>query len=119
MLPDGVHRSSARARTASGEARASSVAELDGVLNRIIQHIVKLLTRTGYLIEEQGMTCLAQAESDRALTPLQAAACTYRIALGPHAGQTVLSLQTVPSRAADSPQPGCVNAHGFSLHAAV
>jgi Putative transposase len=31
----------------------------------------------------------------------------------------VLSLQTVPSRAADSTQPGCVNAHGFSLHAAV
>jgi hypothetical protein len=31
----------------------------------------------------------------------------------------VLSLQTVPSRAADSTQPGCVSAHGFSLHAAV
>jgi Putative transposase len=31
----------------------------------------------------------------------------------------VLSLQTVPSRQANSTQPGCVNAHGFSLHAAV
>ena len=31
----------------------------------------------------------------------------------------MLSLQTVPRRAADSQQPGCVNAHGFSLHAAV
>jgi hypothetical protein len=101
------------------EARAPSVAELEELLSRIIQRIVKLLTRTGYLIEEQGMSYLAQAESDRALTPLQAAACTYRIALGPHAGQKVLSLQTVPSRAADSQQPGCVNAHGFSLHAAV
>src|SRR3954469_3099803 len=75
--------------------------------------------RTGYLIKEQGVRYLAQAESDRALTPLQAAACTYRIALGPRAGQKVLSLQTVPSRAGDSTQPGCVNAHGFSLHAAV
>ena len=91
----------------------------EALLSRIIQRILKLLTRTGYLIEEQGMTYLAEAESDRALTPLQAAACTYRIALGPHAGQKVLSLQTVPSRAADSTQPGCVNAHGFSLHAAV
>jgi len=62
--------------------------------------------RKGYLIEEQGVRYLAQAESDRALTPLQAAACTYRIALGPYAGQKVLSLQTVPSRAADSQQPG-------------
>src|SRR4051794_31555898 len=65
------------------------------------------------------MTYLAQADSDRALTPLQAAACTYRIALGPHTGQKVLSLQTVPSRAADLQQPGCANAHGFSLHAAL
>jgi hypothetical protein len=60
----------------------SCAAELETLLNRIIQRIVKLLTRTGYLIEEQGMTYLAQAESDRALTPLQAAACTYRVALG-------------------------------------
>jgi hypothetical protein len=45
------------------------------------------------------------------------AACTYRVALGPRAGHKVLSLQTVPSRPADSTQPGCVNAHGFSLHA--
>ena len=65
------------------------------------------------------MRYLAEADSGRALTPLQAAACTYRIAPGPHAGQKVLSLQTVPSLAIDSTQPGCVNAHGFSLHAAV
>ena len=117
LVLDGVYRSSAGAPLFH-EARAPSVAELERLLSRIIRRIVKLLTRTGYLIEEQGMSYLTQAESDRALTPLQAAACTYRIALGPHAGQKVLSLQTVPSRAADS-TPGCVNAHGFSLHAAV
>jgi hypothetical protein len=65
------------------------------------------------------MSYLAEADGDSALTPLQAAACTYRIALGPRAGQKLLSLQTVPSRQANSTQPGCVNAHGFSLHAAV
>jgi hypothetical protein len=92
--------------------------ELQVLLSRIIQRILKLLTRTGYLIEEQGMSYLTEAESDCALARLQAAACTYRIALGPHAGQKLLSLQTVPSRA-DSAHPGCVNAHGFSLHAAV
>src|SRR3954466_9249830 len=118
LILDGVYCSSAGAPVFH-EARAPSAAELETLLNRIIQRIVKLLTRTGYLIEEQGMSYLAQAESDRALTPLKSAACTYRIALGPHAGQKVLSLQTVPSRAADSQQPGCVNAHGFSLHLAV
>ena len=77
------------------EVRGPSAAELEALLSRIIQRILRLLTRTGYLIEERGMTYLAQAESDRALTPLQAAACTYRIALGPRAGRKVLSLQTV------------------------
>src|SRR4051812_23532076 len=101
LVLDGVYRSSAGAPVFH-EARSPSVAELEGLLNRIIQRIVKLLARTGYLIEEQGMTYLAEAESDRALTPLQAAACTYRIALGPRAGQKVLSLQTVPSRARNS-----------------
>jgi len=46
----------------------------------MIQRILKLLSRIGYLIEVQGMRYLAEAESDRALMPLQVAACTYRIA---------------------------------------
>ena len=65
------------------------------------------------------MTYLADTDADHALTPLQAASCTYRIALGPRAGQKVLSLQTLPSRAAPSSQALCANAHGFSLHAGV
>jgi hypothetical protein len=41
------------------------------------------LTRKGFLIEEQGMSYLADTDPDRGLGSLQAAACTYRIALGP------------------------------------
>ena len=44
---------------------------------------MKLLTRKGFLIEEQGMSYLADTDPDTALGPLQAAACTYRIAFGP------------------------------------
>jgi len=40
------------------------------------------------------MTYLAEVDRDRALSPLQAATCTYRMALGPRAGQKVLSLAT-------------------------
>ena len=81
---------------------------------------MKLLTRTGYLIEAEGMTYVAETDaSDNAMSPLQSAACTYRIAFGPRAGQKVLSLQTVPRfEAQDRPQH-CVNQQGFSLHAAV
>jgi hypothetical protein len=95
------------------EVRAPTSEQLQDLLEQIVTRIMKWLTRQGYLIEEEGMSYLGDIDAHSALTPLQAAACTYRIALGPHAGQKVLSLQTVPSRAADSTQPGCVNAHGF------
>jgi hypothetical protein len=81
-----------------------------------------LLTRQGYLIEEQGMRYLAEPDADdadRALTALQAASCTYRIALGPRAGQKVLSLHSLPSTDMPSLSGLCANAHGFSLHAGV
>ncbi len=50
---------------------------------------------------------------------LQATACTYRIALGPRAGQQVLSLRTVAGREEKNTTALCAEAHGFSLHAAV
>ena len=53
------------------------------------------------------------------MTPLQSAACTYRIALGPRAGQKVLTLQSVPSHERKPTQQRCANEHGFSLHAEV
>ena len=46
---------------------------------------MKFLTRKGFLIEEQGMTYLADTDLDLTFGPLRAAACTYRIALGPRA----------------------------------
>ena len=48
---------------------------------------MKFLTRRGFLIAEQGTTYLTDTDPDLALGPLQAAACTYRIALGPPAGR--------------------------------
>ncbi len=80
---------------------------------------MKLLTRKGFLIEEQGMSYLADSDPDLALGPLRAAACTYRIALGPRAGQKVLSLQTVPTREPPPAPVRCVDEQGFSLHAEV
>lgn len=47
---------------------------------------MKLPICTAYLIEEQGISYLAEADLDSAFTPLQAAVCTYRIALGPKGG---------------------------------
>ena len=82
--------------------------------------MLKALTRKGALIEEQGLPYLADPDADPALAPLHAAACTYRIALGPRAGQKVLTWKDPALRLASqqAPQPqGCVSAQGFSLHA--
>ena len=121
---DAVYRSSEGAPVFH-EARAPTGDELQALLAKIITRILKCLTRQGALVEAEGMTYLGEIEADHALTPLQAASCTYRIALGPRAGQKVLSLQSVPSRSAPSSKALCANAHGFSrtgdksLHAAV
>ena len=75
------------------------------------------------MVEEEGSTYMADNDGDseeaRALRPLQAAACTYRIAFGPRAGQKVLTLQGAMPRESDFNQTLCADNNGFSLHAAV
>ncbi|HRD84021.1 MAG TPA: transposase [Rubrivivax sp.] len=63
----------------------------------------------------------ADADSDeaRVLRPLQAAACTYRIAFGPRAGQKVMTGQGAMPRDSDFKKTPCADLDGFSLHAAV
>jgi hypothetical protein len=51
----------------------------------MVAWLMKLPTRRGYLVEEQGMTWPADSDTDHPLASLQAASCTYRIALGPRA----------------------------------
>ena len=63
------------------------------------------------------MSYLADIDADNPLASLQAASCTYRIALGPRAGQKVLSLRTVAGRDEKTTVALCANAHEFSLHA--
>ena len=89
------------------------------MLNNIIARLLKVLTRLGYLLEEQGMAYIADIDADNPLVSLQAASCTYRIALGLHAGQRVLSLRTAAGREEKTTLALCVDAHGFSLHAGV
>ena len=59
--------------------------------------------------------------SDEARTPrlLQAAACTYRIAFCPRAGQKVLTVQGAMPRQTEFKQTLCADINGVSLHTAV
>ena len=70
LVLDGVYCSSAGVPVFHA-VRGPTAAELEALLSRIIQRILRLLTRTGYLIEEQDRRYLAEADSDRVLTPLQ------------------------------------------------
>ena len=71
----------------------------------------------------QGSTYIADNDGDsdeaRVLRPLQAAACTYRIAFGPRPGQKVLTVQGTMPRQTDFKQSLCADSNGFSLHATV
>jgi Putative transposase len=105
------------------EVVAPTDEELQAVLHKIITRTMKLLTRLGVLVEEHGQTYLADNDGDsdeaRVLRPLQAAACTYRIAFCPRAGQKVLTVQRVMPRQTGFKQNLCADSSGFSLHAAV
>jgi hypothetical protein len=101
--------------------RSPTAEQGQSLLHTIIKRILKLLIRTGHLVEEQETLFMAENpdETDTAMAPLQSAACPYRIALGPRTGQKVLTLQTVPGIEVPSPSQRCANEQGFSLHAEV
>ena len=77
LVLDGVYR-----RTEGGpvfvEVAAPTDEALQAVLHKIIGRLMKLLTRRGVLVEEEGSTYLADGDADsqdaRTLRPLQAAA---------------------------------------------
>jgi hypothetical protein len=123
LVPDGVYRSGTEGATEFVEFAAPTDEALQAVLHNIITRMMKLLTRRGVLIEEQGQAYLADNDGDsdeaRVPMPLQAAACTCRIAFGPRAGRKVLTLQSAMPREADFKQALCADIDGFSLHAAV
>jgi hypothetical protein len=120
---DGVYCATGEGVPVFHPAPALTSEKLPALLDKIIARILRVLTRQGHRVEEEGMTYVADAhgiiDPDNLLASLQAASCTYCIALGPRAGRKVLSLQYAASRAGPMTQPLCANAHGFSLHAGV
>ena len=123
LVLDGVYRCNTEGEPVFIEVPAPTDEALQTVLHKIITRLMKLLTRKGVLVEEHGQTYIADDDADldeaRVLRPLQAAACTYRIAFGPRAGQKVLTLQGAMPRDTDFKQTLCADIDGFSLHAAV
>ena len=72
LVLDGVYRRT-EGEPDFQEARAPSRDELADLLDKIITRLLKMLTRLGYLIEEEGMTYIADMDADHPLASLQAA----------------------------------------------
>ena len=83
-----------------------TTAQLQALLTRIITRLLKAFTRHGALMaEDTEIPYLTNPDADPALAPLHAAACTYRIPLGPRAGQKVLTWKDPAVRLASQEPP--------------
>ena len=102
------------------EVPAPSDEVLRASLDKIIARLIKLLARRGVLIEEgEGSGYLGDSDCDsdeaRAVRPLQAAACTYRIAFGPRAGQKVFTVQAAMPRDITFTDALCTDVQGSAF----
>ncbi|MEZ0473008.1 IS91 family transposase, partial [Luteimonas sp. C3_2_a3] len=72
--------------------------QLTQLAHTIARRVARCLHRQGLLEPEAEHAHLAdQAWDDDPMPPLLGHAITYRIALGPHQGRKVLTLQTLPA----------------------
>jgi hypothetical protein len=93
------------------------LAELQALVERLAERIGRALERQGVLARDAGSSYLELAPGG-AMDDLLGHSITYRVAVGPRAGQKVFALQSVPARA-DESRKGVAQYAGFSLHAGV
>jgi hypothetical protein len=98
-------------------ARRPTGDELNRLLDRLSQGIVRVLERRGLLIADPQHPTLDWGP-DASPDYLQAASMSYRIAIGPHAGRKALTLYSVPPLVEPPNNPLLARLAGFSRHAA-
>lgn len=95
--------------------------DLQGLVEQIAARVGQVLQRRGLVERDLENAWLAANSEASPLDDLISHSITYRIAVGPRAGQKLFTLQTVPPRLrglAGDPN-GAAHAGGFSLHAGV
>jgi hypothetical protein len=121
LIPDGVYARRPNGRIRFVPVTPPSVTELQRLVECISQRVGRHLERRGLLIRDAESAYLDwDGEQASALDDLAGHSITYRIALGPHAGEKAFTLQTLPPVEPDDDGPGEVaEAGGFSLHAGI
>ena len=96
-----------------------SLAELQALVEQLAERIGRALERQGVLARDAESSYLElDSATGGPMDDLLGHSITYRVAVGPRAGQKVFSLQTVPARA-DEARKGVAQYAGFSLHAGI
>ena len=99
---------------------APTATELASLVEQIAERIGRALERRGLIERDIENAWLAGDGPSGSLDDLIGHCITYRIAVGPRAGQKLFTLQTLPARE-DVDQRGdhrgAASAGGFSLHA--
>ena len=89
---------------------APTAKELQALAGRIAEHIGRALERQGLLARDCDSSFLTlDAEAGGPMDDLLGHSITYRVAMGPRAGQKIFTLQTVPVHPAEeqTPQARC------------
>jgi hypothetical protein len=97
---------------------------LQGLVQLIAERVGRLLEKHGLIERDMENAWLAIDGAGGSLDDLIGHSITYRIAVGPRAGQKLFTLQTLPSSATpeagqQGDHRGAAQAGGFSLHAGI
>jgi hypothetical protein len=123
IFPDGVYRPADGAAPVFRHVPQPTGAELQVLVQQIAARTGRLLERRGIVERDIENAWLAGNGEAGPLDDLIGHSITYRIAVGPRAGQKLFTLQTLPAMPeVDDEQGdhrGAARAGGFSLHAGI
>jgi hypothetical protein len=101
-------------------AGAPSAKALQVLVERIGERIGRALERAGLLVRDCENSYLSfDPAASGPLDDLLGHSITYRVAMGPRAGQKVFTLRAVPAEPPEEQKKGVAQAAGFSLHAGI
>ena len=115
---DGVNRAGTDPPVSRAVA-APGAEDLQALVQQIAARIGRALEKCGLIERDIENAWLAGEGEGGALDDLLGHSITYRIAVGPRAGQKLFTLQTLPARPELEENPSAARAGGFSLHAGV
>ncbi len=119
IVLDGVYTIGKSNKARFHRVQAPNQTELQTLLNRVIQRVVRRLQKKGLLIPDPEQPWL-DLDSHEPIDNVSAASIRYRIAIGPHSGSRTLTLYDPTFIRTDRPVKALTaDRYGFSLNAAV